>query len=204
MYYGVKETSTSPSLVDGKKWRQQYIDPAQEQLVGRSQRCRIYNSTPTVYVCCNEYSMPTKFQPVIRRVRVARPGLNADSMARLGNALNNSIKARMDRAQDIYDQPAPALTPGYAKYKAKGKYHGNPVRDLQLTGQTRRSMRLLSAQQNRAYIGFSDPVGKNRMQINNRRSRQYGASPADMAEVMKQLKYEVLISGNSNIQVKAG
>lgn len=118
-----------------------------------------------------------KFQPVMKRARVGTPGFSADTMLRFAGELNSSIAQRMDRAQDIYDNAALALTPDYAKSKMKKV--GSAIRDLRLTGRTRRGMRPLSAAQNVAIIGFSDPVAMNRIQINNRRVRQYGVSPVN-------------------------
>lgn len=118
-----------------------------------------------------------KFQPVIKRARVGTPGFSADTMLRFAGELNSSIAGRLDRAQDIYDGSALALTPKYAKSKMKRL--GSAVRDLRWTGRTRRGMRPLSASQNKAIIGFSDPVAMNRVQLNNRRVRQYGVSPVN-------------------------
>lgn len=118
-----------------------------------------------------------KFQPVMKRARVGTPGFSADSMLRFAGELNSSITQRLDRAQDIHDGSALALTERYAKYKLKKL--GSAIRDLRMTGRTRRGMRPLSASQNKAVIGFSDPVAMNRVQVNNRRVRQYGVSPVN-------------------------
>lgn len=118
-----------------------------------------------------------KFEPVMKRARVGTPGFSADTMLRFAGELNSSIAGRMDRAQDVYDGSALPLTERYAASKLKKL--GSAVRDLRWTGRTRRGMRPLSASQNVAIIGFSDPVAMNRIQINNRRVRQYGVSPVN-------------------------
>lgn len=88
----------------------------------------------------------------------------------------------MDRALDVFDQPAPPLKPGYAKLK--GRRFGSTVRDLKATGRMRRSMKVLSAAVNKVTLGFTDAVTNMRAAINNRRVRQYGVSPTDQAVVV--------------------
>lgn len=142
-----------------------------------------------------------KFQPVIRRARVGTPGFSADAMLRFANVLNNSIGTRMDRALDVYDSSAPALSPRYKR--SKERRLGVGIRDLRWTGRTRRGMRVLSAQQNKAVLGFSDPVAQDRMRINNRRSRQYGVSPINRQD-LERVVLESLDRPLTIIEEKAG
>src|SRR5206468_5192437 len=97
-----------------------------------------------------------RFNPVIRRARVVVTGYSPEQMINFGNVLNSSIGDRMDRGLDINDSPAPPLRPGYAKYKQR--QGGSGIRDWKLTGRTRRSMKVLSAGQNHAVLGFTDDV----------------------------------------------
>lgn len=128
------------------------------------------------------------FKPVIKRARIGTPGFTADSMARFGNLLNNSIISRFNSALDIYDQAAKPLAEGYKKFKTDGKYHGEPIRNLRLTGRLQRSMKLLRASQNHATIGFADPESNNRMRLNQARSFMYGVSPKDEAVLLKAVR----------------
>lgn len=103
----------------------------------------------------------------------------------LGNrVLNESIFPRLDRAQDIYDQSAPPLKPGYQKWKMKR--YGSGIRDLKASGRTRRGTRVVEAGQRGGQnpysyvtLGFSDPVALDRIRINQLRARQWGLSPKD-------------------------
>ncbi len=90
----------------------------------------------------------------------------------------DSIKTRLDRAQNIYDQSAPPLKAHYSAWKVKAR-GGQPVRDLRLTGFTRRRMAVIEAGQNYCVIGFTDPEAARRIYYNNLRSRQWGVSPQD-------------------------
>lgn len=121
-------------------------------------------------------------------------------MIRLGQAVTDSIRDRILRVQDVNDGLAPPLkrTPGrikdYPWYKVN-KYHAKPVRDWWRTGQTLRSMQVISASIGKARIGFFDNIapgalfrvsnrtGKpvstpnQRAYLNNRIWRMFGISP---------------------------
>lgn len=127
-----------------------------------------------------------KFKPVLKRARVGTPGFSADEMLKFANTLNNSIGLRMDHGLDVYDQAAPPLAARYRKYKERKV--GSGIRDMRLTGRTRRGMRALSAEQNKAVIGFSDPEAARRIKINALRSRQYGASPRDLEVLQREVQ----------------
>lgn len=135
--------------------------------------------------------MPKPFKTVLKRARIGTPGFTADTMARFGNLLNNSIRDRFNHALDIYDNAAKPLNEQYAKYKVNGKYHGEPIRNLRLTGRLQRSMKVLSASHNRARLGFSDPVSDTRMTLNQRRSNMYGVSPRDEQVLMKAVREQL-------------
>lgn len=129
---------------------------------------------------------PPKFQPVIRRARVSVPGFSADTMLRFAGILNSSIQTRLDRALDIYDSAAPPLSARYGASKLKR--YGVSLRDWRFTGRTRRAMRPLSAQQNKAVIGFSDPGVSVRVKKNQQRSRQYGVSPLNREDIYNAIR----------------
>lgn len=130
-------------------------------------------------------SRRSAFKATIRRAVVGTPGFSADRMLQFGNILNNDIQRRFDEALNVYDEAAPALAKGYEKFKVDGQYHGEPIRNLRLTGRLRRGMRVLRASQNHATLGFSDPVADERMTFNQRRSNMYGASPRNLEVVLK-------------------
>jgi len=91
-------------------------------------------------------------------------------MLQFGNVLLRSIQDRLDRGQTIYDAAAPPLRENYMRRKER--VAGMNIRDLRLTGRTRRGMKVLEAGHNYALIGFSDPEAANRVRWNQRRSRQ--------------------------------
>ncbi len=146
-----------------------------------------------------------KFQPVIRKARFVVSGYTPQQMIGFATALNADIAARLDRGMTVNDTPAPALSLGYAKFKQR-KY-GRALRDWRLTGQTRGSMKVLSAATNKATLGFLEGirVGRNQslsigqvVAILQKRSRQYGVSPSNRAVLVRAIEIE-----NSPIKVQA-
>ena len=121
--------------------------------------------------------MAVRFQPVIKRARFDAPGFSPQDMLQFGNVLLRSIQDRLDRGQTIYDAAAPPLREHYLRRKER--VAGTNIRDLRLTGRTRRGMKVLEAGHNYALIGFSDPEAANRVRWNQRRSRQWGVSPTN-------------------------
>lgn len=143
-----------------------------------------------------------RFKPVVRRkARFHEPGLTADQMLRVGEALRKSVFDRIRLGQDVNDRAAPPLTQTqrsnsktvdqqrlywiskgtrktYAHYKVV-KYGGKPIRDWWRTGRTLRSMKVLRAMKNQVVVGFTDAVSNARAFFNNRRWRQFGVSPRD-------------------------
>jgi hypothetical protein len=83
----------------------------------------------------------------------------------------------------VNDTPAKALKPGrngrrgYPDYKAARGLM--PVRDWVWTGRTMRSLKVKSASENKAIIGFIDPNADRIAHVNNLRERQFGISPKD-------------------------
>lgn len=130
-----------------------------------------------------------KFETVIKKARFKVVGFSPTTMARLGRVLLDSITARLDRAQDVYDASAPPLALKYQGFKLR-KY-GSGVRDLKKTGRTRRGMNVLEAGQNYAVIGFTDTEAAFRVRLNNRLSRQWGVSPANSQAITTAVRQSV-------------
>lgn len=141
--------------------------------------------------------MAKRFEPVIRRARFAVSGYSPEAMLEFGNVLNSSIADRMSKGLTINDSAAPPLKEQYARYKQRRT--GSRLRDLYLTGRTRRSMKVLQVQTNRAVLGFTDPEAEKRIAINSRISRQYGVSPSDKAKVLRAMES----GGHSAVTVRA-
>ena len=119
----------------------------------------------------------------------------ATEMQGFGQVLAESIRARIQSGQNIYDQAAAPLKPGqsgrrgYPDYKAARGLR--PVRDWTWSGHTLRCLKVLTANENRAAIGFLDEALPGRSQTasqiafyNNRRERQWGVSPHDREAVL--------------------
>lgn len=99
-------------------------------------------------------------------------------MAQAGTGLvKRGILPRLEAAKTISDSAAPPLKPKYLKAKLRRGKKG--VRDWDLSGRLRRSMKVLVAKANSATIGFTDAETNKRAYINNRLVRQFGVSPSD-------------------------
>jgi hypothetical protein len=139
------------------------------------------------------------YEPKISRARFTVRDYSPREMVSIAETLRQTIFVRLDQALDVNDQPAPSLAERYAKYKMRTGRKG--VRDLNLTGETRRAIKVLKAGPNSATLG---PIQGHRQSwrlragkssatyaevlfYNNRRSLQWGVSPRDMAEVTKAL-----------------
>jgi len=136
-----------------------------------------------------------QFHTVVRRARFAYSPFTAQEMQGFAQLLADTIRARIQSGQNIYDQPAAPLKPGlpgrrgYPDYKsARGL---QPIRDWTWSGHTMRCLKVLTANQNRAVIGFLDEAMPGRTQTasqiafwNNLRERMWGFSPNDRARVI--------------------
>ena len=97
--------------------------------------------------------------------------------------LRDSIAARIGKGLNVNDAPAKPLKPGrngrrgYPDYKAARGLQ--PFRDWFWTGRTMRSLKVKSASENRAVIGFVDPNADRMAHVNNLREKQFGISPKD-------------------------
>ena len=131
-----------------------------------------------------------RFQTVIRRARFVYSPYAATEMQGFAQVLADSIRTRIQSGQTIYDQAAAPLKPGlpgrrgYPDYKAARGLQ--PIRDWIWSGHTLRCLKVLTANENRATIGFLDEALPGRKQTasqiafyNNQRDRQWGVSPRD-------------------------
>lgn len=104
-------------------------------------------------------------------------------MSGLGAALAAAVKSRIQHGYDVNDNPAPALKPpargtrGYAQRKLSRGLQ--PIRDWTFTGRTLRALGVKNVEQNAVTVGFTDPMADLVAWFNNRRARQFGASPTD-------------------------
>lgn len=136
-----------------------------------------------------------RFQTVIKSARFVYSPYTATEMQGFAQVLADSIRARIQCGQNIYDQAAAPLKPGlpgrrgYPDYKsARGL---NPVRDWTWSGHTLRCLKVLTANENRASIGFLDESLPGRRMtasqiaaFNNRREAQWGVSSRDRQAVL--------------------
>jgi hypothetical protein len=136
------------------------------------------------------------FTAKITRARFVLGPFSSEDMLAIGNVLRDSIATRIGRSLNVNDATAKALKPGrngrrgYPDYKkARGL---QPIRDWFWTGRTMRSLKVKSASENRAVIGFVDPNADRIAHVNNLRERQFGVSPKDHqalnAAVLKMLQ----------------
>src|ERR1017187_667346 len=136
-----------------------------------------------------------RFQTVIKRARFVYSGYTATEMQGFAQVLADTIRARIQSGRNIYDQAAAPLKPGlpgrrgYPDYKAARGLR--PIRDWTWSGPTLRCLKVLTANENRAVIGFLDEALPGRRQtaspvaaFNNQREHQWGVSPRDRAAVV--------------------
>lgn len=123
------------------------------------------------------------FQAKITRARFVLGPFTAEDMLTIGNAVRDSIATRIGKGLNVEDAPAKALKPGrnghrgYPDYKiARGLA---PIRDWTWTGRTMCSLKVKSASENQAVIGFIDPNADRIAHVNNLREKQFGISPKD-------------------------
>jgi hypothetical protein len=104
-------------------------------------------------------------------------------MLSIGNVVRDSIAQRIGKGLNANDEPAKPLKPGRNGHRGYPDYkiaHGlQPFRDWLWTGRTMRSLKVKSANENRAVIGFVDPKADVVAHVNNLRERQFGVSPRD-------------------------
>src|SRR5271157_2206320 len=146
-----------------------------------------------------------RFQTVIKSARFVYSPYSATEMQGFGELLADTIRARIQSGQNIYDQGAAPLKPGlpgrrgYPDYKAARGL--KPIRDWTWSGHTLRCLKVLTVNENRAAIGFLDEAMPGRRQTasqiafyNNQREHQWGVSPRDRAALLAvMLNYRPLV-----------
>jgi len=145
-----------------------------------------------------------RFQTVVRKARFVYSPYTAQEMQGFAQALADSIKGRIQRGQNIYDQAAAPLKPGLASRRGYPDYKAarslQPIRDWTWSGHTLRCLKVLTVNENRAAIGFLDERLPGRSQtasqiafLNNLRERQWGVSPRDRQAVLVVMLRRVVI-----------
>jgi hypothetical protein len=154
-----------------------------------------------------------RFQTVVRRARFVYSPYTSDEMLGFGQLLADTIRARIQSGQNIYDQAAAPLKPGlpgrrgYPDYKeARGL---QPIRDWTWSGHTLRCLKVLTVNENRATLGFLDEAFPGRTQTaseiafwNNQREAQWGVSPHDrevIVAAMTTYRPFVVLSGDTEL-----
>jgi hypothetical protein len=119
-------------------------------------------------MCLPQKARMARFQTVIKSARFVYSPYSATEMQGFAQVLAGSIRARIQTGQNIYDEAAAPLKPalpgrrGYPDYKAARGL--NPIRDWTWSGHTLRCLKVLTANENRAAIGFLDePLPGRRM-----------------------------------------
>jgi hypothetical protein len=127
--------------------------------------------------------MAQRFKPVYSRVRFATHGWTPQEMEQAGTGfIKNGLLPRLHNGLSTSDVPAPPLKKGYAEFKVR-YLKKQPIRDLDRTGRTIRSMTVLTAGANICKIGLTDAVTNARVFYNSRIVRQFGVSPHDQGVI---------------------
>jgi hypothetical protein len=115
------------------------------------------------------------WQPKVTHARFVVGALSSDQMLSLGNILADTIRDRIGSGLNGADVPGRPLAAKYAEKKARmGK---EPIRNWTLTGKTLRSLRCLAANENRALVGFNNPIAGRIAHWNNLKERAFAVSP---------------------------
>lgn len=126
------------------------------------------------------------FQTKLKHARFVVGPFSSESMATLGGILGDDIGSRIGRGLNVNDIPALPLSAVYAKTKArKGR---NPVRDWIMSGRTLAALKCLTANENKAVIGFNNPVAGRIAHWNNLRERAFGVSSLNRTVIRAAVK----------------
>lgn len=140
--------------------------------------------------------MATKYQPKITRARFVVSPYTPQQMVGIGQSLIGFNFSRWDRGVDANDAP---VNPLAAKYARKKSINGRrAVRDLNLTGRLRDSIRVLNSSENQVTVGPVDGIHSSSakygvltnadvLSINQGRSRMWAVSPNGRAAVLREL-----------------
>lgn len=128
---------------------------------------------------------------IIRKARFVYSPFSSEQMAGIADTVMQAVMARTKEGKNANDQNAKPLAPG--RNNGKPTYQDRkiaagiaPIRNWvgprrypQERIKTMRSIKVLSANENRAVIGFIDPKTGRIAAINNRKEKTFGISPND-------------------------
>jgi hypothetical protein len=117
-------------------------------------------------------------------------------MLGFGQLLADTIRARIQSGQNIYDQAVAPLKPGLPGHRGYPDYKAarglQPIRDWTWSGHTMRCLKVLTVNESRAAIGFLDEAFPGRTQTaseiafwKNQREHMWGVSPRDRDVVVE-------------------
>jgi hypothetical protein len=144
------------------------------------------------------------WQPKVSHARFVVGAFSSDQMLTLGNILADKVGTRIRQGINASDLPSKPLKDKYAKFKQqKGR---NPERDWTMSGNTLRALRCLTADENRATVGFNNPVANRIAHWNNLKERAFAVSPRDheilvqaVNAVAKQARFVRVVSSNKPV-----
>lgn len=113
-------------------------------------------------------------------------------MIAIGQKAVESEQRRIQSGLTVDDTAAKPLREKYRKRKERRG--GKPIRDLTLTGMTLRSRKVISAENRRAVIGFTNAQAIIRARVNNKRDRQFGMSPANRRDLIDTISASDLVT----------
>ncbi len=132
---------------------------------------------------------------VIRKARFVYSPFTSEQMAAIATSVMDAVKARTVAGLNVEDNQAKPLKPGrsgHPGYPERKSLAGlPPIRNWVSPNKyprtrikTLRAMKVKSANENRAVIGFVDPAADRIAHLNNRLSKQFGLSPHDRSEAL--------------------
>src|ERR1700675_440408 len=128
------------------------------------------------------------FETHLTRRRFTLSPFTSEMMMSIGQACLDHVTARILSAHDVADNPARPLTAKYAERKQAGrrvsnspdeKYVGSGVRDWKLRGWTLQALKVKSASEDVARIGFTNPRAQQIVNGIQRYGPMWGLSPSD-------------------------
>lgn len=130
----------------------------------------------------------------ISKARFSLSPFSSEQMAKIGTQLADTIRKRIASGVNVNDTDAKPLKPGrnnkrgYPDYKIAHSLQ--PIRDWTWSGRTLRSMKVISVNQNRGVIGFTDLRSDRVAHVNNAQEKMFGISPKD-AQVLRDAVYSL-------------
>src|ERR1051325_7615958 len=116
--------------------------------------------------------------------------LEASQMHQVGEAMIQTMKARMLQGHNLQDSPSKPLSKRHAKIKAK--IGADPIRNMRLAGHTLADMAVLKQAENSVTVGFQSHDAMLRALFNQSRDPMFGLSPHDQGLVRSDVLDQVL------------